>query len=307
MKCQILPILAAVPFFVISCEQKSKLSSTLTSPENTETAPTPPPAATSVILAKRGYLPPAGTKAKLEASTTMTDSTLQVDAGGQQMEGTSSQIIKAEETLEFLSDIKIRRTIVSRKTTGKAVIAGMDQPIPEKPVPLEGKPVIIEKKDGKWTATLENGNPAAGQAAEIEKMADTFNRENDLAIYGESPRKIGEKWSVDASKIEGFGEMEKITGTYAVEFLRIEDYESTSCAVIKAEIDLKGKTAEVEGQSMNMRIRGDVTSHRSLKDMGDLQTKISGTIDLDGTPAPSVSIHMEGPLDITQKLTITRP
>jgi hypothetical protein len=260
-----------------------------------------------VILAKRGYLPPSGTKAGMEASMTMDEATLHVDAGGQQMDGKASQSMKAKETLEFLPGEKLRRTVVSKKTTGNMVINGSEQPTPSTPDPLEGQAVLIEKKDGKWVASLETGSPTAEQEPALAKMAKTFNDESDVETYGEAPHKVGDKWTVDPSKLGSFGDAEDLSGSYAVEFLRIEDYQGTPCAVLKALIDIKGKTTEEKGKSMDIRMRGEVTTRRSLKDMTDLDVLTSGTINIDGAPAPGVSLMIEGPMKVSQKVTVTRP
>ncbi|GAA5127848.1 hypothetical protein JIN84_08105 [Luteolibacter yonseiensis] len=299
--CKTLPLFITLPLLVTSCEKKS-------APSSAENVAAVVPADAPVILAKRGYLPPAGTKTGMELSIAMEDANVQIDAGGQQMQGKVNQSTKGSETLEFLPGEKIRRTVVSKKISGKMTINGMDQPIPDSSDPLEGSTVLLSKTDGKWTAALEDGSsPTEAQLTAIEKMAKPLNNESDAETYGEAPRKIGDKWEVDPTKIGSFGEAENLTGTYSVEFVRVEDYQGTPCAVLKAKIDLKGTTASKGRGSMKMRIRGDVMTHRSLKDMTDLQVVTSGSVDLDGAPAPGFSMHMEGPIRLTQKVTVTRP
>lgn len=304
MKFRTLSILAALPLLVISCKEKTAPAAK----EISSSAPVAPPADAPVILAKRGHLPPAGTKAEMDASMNMDGATMHIEAGGQQMEGIADQSMKAKEKLEFLPEGKIRRTIVTKKNSGKMKINGMDQPTPESADPLEGKPVLIAKQDGKWTASLEDGSsPSPEQLPAIESMAKPFNNETDVETYGEAPRKVGEKWNVDPSKIGSFADAENLTGTYAIEFLRVEDYQGTPCAVLKADVDIKGKTAAKGGVSMDVRIRGEVTSYRSLKDLTDLQMKTDGTINIDGAPAPGMSIHIEGPFKVSQKVVVTAP
>jgi hypothetical protein len=297
-----LPLLAALPLLVISCDGKKPVESGTAS----ET-PAATPAETGVILAKSGHIQPPGTRVETESSMTMNDSKLHVVANDREMEGTTSNTATEKEVREFLSETKIRNTFLSRKKTGKAVIAGMERPVPDSPAPLEGKPVIIQKNDGKWVSTLESGAAEPAQEAEIGKLADPFNRESAVATYGEAPRKVGDKWDVDPSKVDEFAGMENMTGSYSMEFLRIEDYEGAPCAVLKATVDFKGKGPESTGESMSMRIRGEMTTHRSLKDMIDLQTVASGTMDLDSTPAPGVSVHVQGPFKSVRKVTLTRP
>ncbi|GAA5127851.1 hypothetical protein JIN84_08100 [Luteolibacter yonseiensis] len=295
---RILPLLIVLPLLSISCKRKEPVP-----PGTAADTPSAPPSETGFILAKRGHIPPAGTRGKTEGILTIDNATILSHTDGRESKGVYFHGIEARGTFEFLSDTKIRRMLVSRKITGKTVFGDREFPEPVKPVPLEGRPILVEKKDGKWVAALETGTPELEWVPEIEKMADFLNREVDVELYGDNPRKVGDKWDVDPTKIGSFAILDDMTGTYAMEFTGIEDYQGIRCAVLKAEVDLASKSDE---RQMNMRLRGTVTTHRSLGDLSDLRTVTSGNISIDATPAPDVTAHIEGPVEITQKIIIDR-
>lgn len=292
------PVIALLPFLFISCGKKSA----------GKTAESPAAEATTegIVLARKDFLPAVGTVVTTVASMDMEDAVMKVKAGPQEMEGTATQKSSGKETLEILSPEKLRRNVISKKNSGKMSINGNEQPADDKTDPLEGIPVIVERKGGTWTAALESGDkPDAAQQKGLDKMVDEIVRNSDLQMYGAAPRKVGDKWEVDPSKLMNFGEAEQITGTYSVEFVSVEDFQGTKCAVLKGIFEIKGKTvSEGNAPPMDLHFKGQAMSRRSIADMQDLDVEVDGTMAINGSPAPNVELEVKGPARITQKTSL---
>ncbi|MES2922288.1 MAG: hypothetical protein V4819_12120 [Verrucomicrobiota bacterium] len=302
MKHTTLPILTGLALLVASCGEKK--SATVSNPAESQSSGT-----NSFVLAQKHYLPPAGTVATKNTSMVMTDSAMTVKAGPQEMQGTASRTETGVETLEVLSKDKIRRLQVSKKASGKMTMNGQDQPSPETPDPLEGIPVILERKGETWTASLENGAaPAPEQQKRLDRMVAEIVRDSDFQMYGDTPRSPGDKWQVDPAKIGAFDEVKSVTGTYSVEFVEVKEFDGVRCAVLKATYDFKGKSeASDESQAMDIAMKGEAISRRSIADQFDLGVEIKGTMTVDGSPVENVTMHIVGPMTMTQKVALKKP
>ena len=297
MKPTTLPLLASCAFLFVSCGKKQAAN---VAPETKEE---------SIVLAQRHFLPAAGTIATKNNTMTMLDAAMTVKAGPQELPGKMTRTEAGKETLEILAPHKVRRLLVSKSTSGKMTINGTDQPVPEKPDPLAGKPVIVEQVGGKWSATLEEGGtPSPAQQGRLTRMAKEAERDSDFEMYGDTPRKVGDKWSVDPGKLMSFGDAEALSGDYKVELVELKEVAGVRCAVLKAVFDFKGKTeAEGDDPQMDIRFVGDVVATRSIVDMIDLDVEMNATVTLAGTPAPQVSMHVEGPMRMTEKVSLKKP
>lgn len=263
----------------------------------------------SVVLAKKGHIPPVGTIHSKEMNMTMVDAVVNLTAAGQVMAGSMSRSDKGEETMEVLSPVKIRRILKSKTGEGKMSVAGQEQPIPSTPDALLGVAVIVEKDGEKWTASLEGTDkPTPEQEAALKKVTKEFGNEADLGMYGDTPRKPGDKWKVDPSKI-GFSGGTDMKGDYTVEFIGMKEFQGVQCAELKATFDFSGKTEEEQegAPSMGMNLKGEVTSHRSIKDMVDLDVNMNSTTTITGSPAPQVTMEIKGPMKMVQTVSVKRP
>jgi hypothetical protein len=116
------------------------------------------------------------------------------------MEGTMNRKEASVTTYVSLGDNKSRRTLESKTANTQRALNGQEQNMPEKEDALLGVPVLLEYKDGKRVATLESGATAKGeQAKELEKLNKTINKRGDFAMYGDTPRKVGDKWTVSGA------------------------------------------------------------------------------------------------------------
>lgn len=297
MKHTTLPILAGVAFLFVSCGEKK--------PAKVET----PVATGSFILAVKHFLPPAGTVATKESTTVMEDSVMTVEAGPNKMEGSASRRETGIETVEILSKDKVRRLQVSKKSSGKMTMNGQDQPTPENPEPLLGIPVILERKGDTWTATLEGGDtPNAEQKMKLDKMVGEIAKDSDFHMYGDTPRRPGDTWQVDPAKIGAFGDVEDVSGTYTMEFVEVKEFDGVPCAVIKATFDFKGKSeSSEESKAMDVALKGEAISRRSIADKIDLGVEVKGVMNVSGSPVENVTMHIEGPMSMDQKVALKRP
>lgn len=188
------------------------------------------------------------------------------------------------------------------------VIMDKEQPGPKKADPLEGLPVIFEEKDGAWSAVLEKGEPTAEQKALLDDLAKTAGVEEDFAIYGDTPRKPGEKWEVDLAKMPGFSGVTDVKGSFVVEFVEVKEIKGSSCAVLKSTVDITGKRETAgEGQELAIKMKGEIITHRSLADLLDLESKTSAEMSMEGDGPGGMKMKIAGPMTVTRTAAIGKP
>ena len=263
----------------------------------------------AVVLAKKQIARPTGTIVTEESTMSMKDAVMKIKAGEQDIEGKMTQTGTQKKTRETLGADKIRQLLVSGTTEMTTEINGEKQTPPAKSEPLEGVPVILERKDGKWTATLESGDkPSTEQQTALDKEAAEIGRNSDFQMYGDTPRKPGDKWDVDPSKLGGFADLEKLTGTFQMEFVEIKDYQGVRCAALKGTFDLKGKAqGNDDSQALDMRLKGEAALLRAIDDMLDMDMKTDATVTVTGSPGPNVTMHVSGKMKMTGKATLKKP
>lgn len=299
MKPLTVGILLGASLLVISCKEKTAATGSA-SGEAAAVA-----TADGHVLAKKNALPPVGKVRTEESSMEMKDAALDIEAGGQKMNGSMSRKDSKVETLEALSATKARRTLVSTKNEGKMVMNGQEQQTPSPSDPLTGLPVIIELKDGHWTATLETGTATPDQTTALAKVAKELASDDDYSMYGDTPRKPGDKWTVDPKNLTAFGDAEGLSGSFNVEFVEIKDVGGVSCAVLKTTFDIDGKAASKEGEpGMSMKLKGESVVNRSLADQMDIDGKIDCAVSIEGSPAPQVQMTAKGPMQMTTKASL---
>lgn len=294
----LLPFLAFALVFP-SCEKKAETTAAPTAAAT--------PKAEGHVLARKNGLPAAGTTRTEVTATEMKDAVMNVKAAGQDVKGTMSRRDNANEVTEGLAPGKARRTLASKTTEQRMIIMGQEQPGPDEADPLQGVPVIIEHKDGAWTATLETGSATKEQESALAEIVRDLENDSDFALYGDAARKPGEQWDVDLKTLGVFGSAEKLSGTFRVEFIEVKDFQGISCAVLKSIYDLTGSTVvKDEEPSMGITLKGETTVYRSLADLDDVEATMTGTVRLEGSPTPEVKMVIEGPMTLTTKATIEK-
>ena len=265
-------------------------------------------AAEGHVLARKSGLPTPGTSVTVSAVREMNEAALTLEVGDKKLPGKVSSKEASNEVLEVLSPVKARRTLTSKTTESRMVVMEHEQPGPEKADPLQGVPVILEEKDGKWTATLEQGEATPEQKPALEELAKKSNESEDLAIYGEAPRNPGEKWDVDLTKLPNFGGATDLKGTFVVEFLEVKEIQGISCAVLKTTVDLAGTTVkEGEEPVLHIKMKGEVLVNRSLADLIDLDSKMTAALDMEGQAGEGMKMKIAGPVTANRTATIGKP
>ncbi|WP_367870720.1 hypothetical protein [Luteolibacter sp. Populi] len=259
------------------------------------------------VLAEKGkYSQPAGTKLGKQAVLEITGAKLTLTTPEKTIEGTSTRKESRLDSIEILSPTQSREVLEKKTLEGKITLSGQDRPMPDEPVPLQAVPVLVERAaDGSFTAKLEEGEPTPAQAAHLAKLVKALEGESEVALYGDTPRKPGDKWTVDPKNLRSFADAEKLTGAYTVEFVEVKDFQGTPCAVLKSTYDVKGTA--IGGPEASLSFKGSAITHRSLADRADLDVKIEAAMVMEAQPGPGVTMRVEGPYKLSETVTVKRP
>jgi hypothetical protein len=260
------------------------------------------------VLARKGGLPLPGKSVTQSGVREMNDAELTLEVGDKKIPGKVSSKEATNEVVEGISPVKARRILTSKTSESRMIVMEQEQPGPEKADPLQGLPVILEEKDGKWTAALEEGEATPEQKTALEELAKNSNEDSDFVIYGDAPRKPGDKWEVDLSKLPSFGGATGLKGSFVIEFVEVKDFQGTSCAVLKFTVDLAGTTVkEGEEPALSIKMKGEAVTHRSLADLVDLDSKMSATLDMEGKAGEGMNMKIKGPVSVNRTATVGKP
>lgn len=262
--------------------------------------------AKTYVLAKKGAMPAPGSTLTEKTIAQFGEAKMEYKIEFQTAHGTLTSKETANDVLEGLAPGKMRRTLASKTTESRVVFQGIEEPSPEHADALQGVPVIVEYKDNAWSAALEEGAPDEEQKKALEEVLGNYRMESDLKIYGETPRKPGDKWDVDPKSLSQFAGVAKPEGSFSVEFVEIKDVGGTACAVLKSSFDLSGGSVDHADKGVKMKVKGEALAQRSLADLVDVQTKVTGTMRSEGTPAPGASMTLEGPITMEYAATLEK-
>lgn len=263
----------------------------------------------SYLLAKKDPPVVVGSKLTSEDFTAMKDATFIYKLGDVKVAGTRSFKSVEVVTKECLSPTRFRRIQSKLEQQHRTIISGEIEEEPGEPEPLTGIPVILEKKaDGSFTATLEKGEATPKQRKKLDALAREATAPDDLTMFGEQPRKPGDKWEVDVTKLSEFGDAKDLRGTMQVEFTGIEELQGMRCAVLKSTFDMTGtEAADNEDETeMKVAMKGEEIFHRSLNDTVTLQAlceaRMTLKAEVEGAP-----MELEGPVAISIRSTLAKP
>ena len=257
------------------------------------------------ILAKKGHLPAAGIVRSERIVSDLVEAAVEIKAEMRTVPGSYNHKISANVVTEGLAPGKARRTLTSKVTEERFLIHRSEQVSPEESDPLQGLPVIVEYKDGGWTAVLEAGEPDPAQKTALAEMVDELKTDPDVAVYGETPRKPGERWNVDLKTVAQFAGVKSPTGSLAVEFVEVKEIGGINCAVLKTSFDLQGDSITKDKElGMKKKLKGEATIQRSLADFADMEMKAACKFTGEGEISAGATMKIEGPLSV--ELTATR-
>ena len=263
-------------------------------------------AAAEHVLYKK-QLPAKGTIYIETKTVSMNNCAVTLETQGQKGNGTITRAGQRIAVTTFDSDTQITVEIKKDSSKGRAPMIGKRMPEKEDKEPLHGKLVILTQTEGVWTGKLKEGEATAEQQKKIDKMADQYNGKDDNAqIYGSISRQVGDSWDVDPSKLSSFGDdAKKLEGTFKVTFKGIENVKGEDCAVLIADIDVKGAT---EAKNGTMSIKAKARILRSLKNRVDLENKIEGELTMENTLNQGTgTMKIAGPMVSLSKTEVKVP
>lgn len=249
------------------------------------------------VLAREGMLPAAGKVFTQRSVSEMGEAVLKLKLDFETAKGTISRKTVANEMIEGLAGGRARRVLMSKTVEERTVVQEMEQPSEEEHDELQGLPVILEFKEGKWAAALEEGEATAEQKEALEELLGLLRAETEVATYGKEPRKPGDTWKVDPKSLKEFCGAQALEGDFKVEFVEVKEIGGTPCAVLKSVFDLKGLSPKEEDEpQLKMTLKGESVVHRSLADLVDVEAKLSGTVLAEGAPGGGMTFSIEGPI-----------
>jgi hypothetical protein len=260
------------------------------------------------VLAKKNPAVVVGSKLTMATSSLLKDGKYTFTSDGEKIEGTGT--VKSEEivTIECLSPTRFRRIQTTKEENTRMEMLGETVDEPGEAGPLLGVPVILEKqeKDGSYTATLEKGEATEEQKKELKEIAVDAAVEDELVMYGEQPRKPGDKWDVDVTKLSDFFDGEDMRGTMAVEFVEAKEFDGARCAVLKCSFELSGTLKGEDIEDGKMTFKGTTLLHRSLADHVDLESKTEGRMTV-STKTEDMPVEMAGPMTVNIRSKLAKP
>lgn len=290
-----------------ACKESTKKDSTGSSGSSSggesSASATKDPATDGYVLYSEESKLPDGAIVIETKSMKMKDGTLLIDMGAQKIEGSSSMHSNKKEITTYVSKDERKLQIVEDHLDQVMKIQGREMKQPRKSEKLVGKTLLLSKKDGKWSAALDGGGSSAGMESEISKEAKKTNSPDDKYIAGTTPRKVGDTWEVDVTKLSSFQEGDSpATGTFKVTFKGIEEHDGHKCAVLVTDMDINSE----HGKGMNMNLKGTMTTYRSLKHLINLKSTGNATMTMKGD-IPNGKMNMEGPMEINETREIKLP
>jgi len=261
------------------------------------------------VLAKEDAPLPVKQKFKSVQSLTTTDAKIKVEVRGQAVDGSLNAAQKEEIIHDFVSEEIIRVTTLKSRSLEKSMMGGLENN-EEEIDPSEGKVFLLEKKEGKWAAKVEEGEVKEGEkekiAEKIKELEKNFNENTDSQMYGTDPRKIGESWEVDPVLMPGMDDMEIKGGNLTFKFLEVKEFQGGPCAVLEMSFLLEGEMTEEEMAGMQVEMTGTGRVVRSLSLFTDLKVtsemkmKMSGSLEVQ--PGLEAKMEMQGDMKIDLRL-----
>lgn len=258
------------------------------------------------VLAKEKHFPATGTTIHETKKMVMNKAEVNIQMQGQEIKGTATSARTEENKLEFLANHQIRETEIRSEDKNTMMINGQESPSPSMPSPMLNVPVLLKKAEDKWIATLESGaEPNPLQKIKLAARAKEQNRDPDLLVYGSTPRKVGESWTVDAADVFFGEDAEGGKGELKLTFKGVESYEGKQCARLEGPAKFSGKSTR-DGAEQAMTFDGNIVVLRSLDDMVDLQRNFNGRMTMKmGLPGDG-TLQMNGDITMEENARISR-
>jgi hypothetical protein len=146
---------------------------------------------------------------------------------------------------------------------------------------LQGEVIVSERTgEGKWKHTLVDNKPTDDQKKELDKR---LGPESEDDLYPAEKVKVGHTWTVNADAMKKFfgNSFTDVKGKMAQKFVKVEEYEGETCAVIESSGPIKAKMKD-EDAKLDVELELKSTTWRSVKTGIDLKVKYEGKIRMAG-------------------------
>ncbi|GAA5496587.1 hypothetical protein Rhal01_02772 [Rubritalea halochordaticola] len=297
MKRIILPV--ALLSLLVSCERK--VIESVTPAGGKDSAEAIEAASKEYVLAKEGMEHLVGNSVDMIKKQHMYDVQMEFISQGISNSGEMEIATSKREWRQCMGPDKFRDTILVDKKRQSVGFGGKMVPGEEAdPSPLLNVPVLYERVDGAWVAKLEDESKLTDEiSGMLGKMGESIGE--DLKIYGAGPRRLGDEWEVDVKKVKL---QDAKSGFVKLMFMGVEEFQGQECAVFSVHYKVDGQP-DGENFTMSMEMKG--TIKRSLKYYVDLESKLSGTVVLSGSPNKSLRVKGQGKVSIEETAKVVVP
>lgn len=251
----------------------------------------------SLLLDKEDHPLRANTKVVKSHEMKMSSKNLELSAGDLKFAGSMASTTTEVVHGTALAPDRVRYLQKSATTKTTIKIAGNENAQPPKEEALLGVPVILEKRNGKWSGRLEKGEATKPQEDELGELEDRWNTDDDAVMYGFEPRRIGETWEVDAAKIPGLvGQADGVKGKITLTLVKEIEVADQRCALLKGKLDCTAlRKGEDDDPDIKYGMKGDLKITRSLLHFDDISFELVGqmTMIFEG-PSPQGPMVMTG-------------
>jgi hypothetical protein len=153
---------------------------------------------------------------------------------------------------------------------------------------LEGQYIYSVRTKMGWKNSLEDAEPTDKQKKSLKEY-EPFKEED--VFYPKDRMKVGHEWKIDQALFERvFGpQMDDLTGSGTGKFLRVLKADGEDVAEVELQFELAG-TSKEEFLILDIKMKGKVTVHRSLKYGFDRSSKSELTMSMKGKGAAGEQI-----------------
>ena len=191
--------------------------------------------AKTYILASENPPMPVGITFRVSDRSVVSNGKMKMTLGERVIEKEMNGTTKELRLLEVLKEDSIRVTFKEHREISKE-----DNEEPEEEVhPIEGRVVMLQRVEGKWSGKLQGEAPEPAVLKEVEEEVKSLtkslneNVEESVQMYGTEPRKIGDKWEVDVKLMPEMEDLKIEKGKVTLTFVEVKQFNGEECAVLK--------------------------------------------------------------------------
>lgn len=250
-------------------------------------------------------LVPNGATVATKEVRNIANASMEISVQDQPLKGVMSKRYEHAYLSKYLSDTVVRTQYQTDQVSGRAIINGKPAPQPNETLSLHEKNIIFKNTPQGWKGSLQDGEPTPDQMQRIEDLARHMNATNHRVIFGQIPRKVGDSWDVEASKLHSYmGGLREMQGTFKVQFQSLRKHQGHDCAVIVTRFNLIGE----ESEGMEMRLTGRAVTLIALDYLLPLNMEMMGEIMMDNPIMEGRGrMRVKGAIEINRESTLVIP